>query len=193
MLCFAAVSLGSVHFLSRARGVRHWLSIAGLSLVFSLSRVDLLATYSVSYFSRYWRDRRWQDLATGLALNCLGAVALLFLKRLYPIGYAPGDKPFQLWTNLTHADVLIAGAFLCPFVVATSAGWRRKSWREILADDINLLAGWFAAELLLCLAFGRPREIRLFFPFSGLLAVLAINALLPRGFALWEDSAAPCE
>ena len=164
---------------------RRWVIVALAALVLAGTRTDLLGAFAVAWTARWWVGRRTADLVGGVSLGALAAVATEALKHAFPQArYPAGIGMIQIFHNFQPTTALIATAFLLPsigpLVVARHdpAAVDELDRHHLLLFPIGLLV---AAEVGFALVFGRIDEVRLLFPLTApltLIAALSGRALL---------------
>ena len=124
------------------------------------------------------------QVATSVAgLLVAGGIQIYLMRVAYPHANY-GDTPvLQLWGNLGSPGRYVALLLFLPpyFFLAT---WTFRRWSRVAAPSLALLAG-SAIYFCLWIAVGKTDEIRIFLPFSLVLAPATAAAmaawLMPRG------------
>jgi hypothetical protein len=167
MAFFAASLLGLVFIRRNEPGA----TMLGVFSAFVLAgtRTDVLAAFAIAFAVRWWLQRDNRDGRWAVLLFVAAVASTFALKTMYPNAAYPAATPvIELAYSLRPNNLLIPVMFLAPVLAPC---WQlRGRLRAAIGDDLVALTAAIVVFSLATIVVAHVDEVRLWFPFAGLLA-----------------------
>jgi hypothetical protein len=179
IVAFFAASLLALGFVRHEeKGAAVLVALA--AFVLAGTRLDVLAALGVAYFVRWFWQRRRKDLVFAAALVVVAAGTTVALAAAYPdTRYPPGVPVLQLWHSIRPNNFVFPLLFLLPAIVPL---WMlRGRIRETVGVELCALGAAVVAFSAEALVVARVEEVRLWFPFAGIIGCIGAVAWMSAG------------
>lgn len=179
IVAFFAASLLALAFVRHEdRGATLLVGVAAVLL--AGTRADVLAALGVAYLVRWWWQRRRRDLVFAMVLVAVAGGATAALAAAYPDARYPVGVPVvQLWHSIRPNNWVFPLLFLLPAVIPL---WLlRGRVREAIGIELCALGAAVVAFSAEALVVARVEEVRLWFPFAGVIGCIGAVAWAAAG------------